>query len=101
VKRRYKVKALKAAQFPSAAEKRFRRPAAALAIIALSVFCLRVCLAWTSPGFFSGDDVEIHEMSLGMLLHQAVRGFELWFGVRPKVTTELRALVEADLLKKK
>jgi shikimate dehydrogenase len=38
---------------------------------------------------------------LGMLLHQAVRGFELWFGVRPKVTAELRALVEADLLKKK
>ena len=38
---------------------------------------------------------------LGMLLHQAVRGFELWFGVRPEVTTELRALVEADLLKKK
>jgi shikimate dehydrogenase len=37
---------------------------------------------------------------LGMLLHQAVRGFELWFGVRPDVTPELRALVEADLLKK-
>ena len=34
---------------------------------------------------------------LGMLLHQAVRGFELWFGKRPKVTPELRALVEADL----
>jgi shikimate dehydrogenase len=34
---------------------------------------------------------------LGMLLHQAVRGFELWFGVRPEVTVELRALVEADL----
>jgi shikimate dehydrogenase len=34
---------------------------------------------------------------LGMLLHQAVRGFELWFGVKPKVTAELRALVEADL----
>jgi shikimate dehydrogenase len=34
---------------------------------------------------------------LGMLLHQAVRGFELWFGVRPEVTPELRALVEADL----
>lgn len=34
---------------------------------------------------------------LGMLLHQAVRGFELWFGVRPDVTPELRALVEADL----
>jgi shikimate dehydrogenase len=34
---------------------------------------------------------------LGMLLHQAVRGFELWFGVRPAVTDELRALVVADL----
>jgi shikimate dehydrogenase len=36
---------------------------------------------------------------LGMLLHQAVRGFELWFGQRPSVTPELRALVEADLTK--
>jgi shikimate dehydrogenase len=36
---------------------------------------------------------------LGMLLHQAVRGFELWFGQRPTVTPELRALVEADLTK--
>jgi shikimate dehydrogenase len=34
---------------------------------------------------------------LGMLLHQAVRGFSLWFGKRPQVTAELRALVEADL----
>ncbi len=34
---------------------------------------------------------------LGMLLHQAVRGFELWFGVRPEITQELRALIEADL----
>jgi shikimate dehydrogenase len=36
---------------------------------------------------------------LGMLLHQAVRGFELWFGQRPAVTSELRDLVEADLTK--
>jgi len=36
---------------------------------------------------------------LGMLLHQAVRGFELWFGRRPTVTPELRALVVADLTK--
>ena len=36
---------------------------------------------------------------LGMLLHQAVRGFELWFGVRPRVTAELRKLVETDLAK--
>lgn len=34
---------------------------------------------------------------LGMLLHQAVPGFEAWFGVRPKVTAELRARVEATL----
>jgi shikimate dehydrogenase len=34
---------------------------------------------------------------LGMLLHQAVRGFELWFGQRPQVTSELRSIVEADL----
>jgi shikimate dehydrogenase len=36
---------------------------------------------------------------LGMLLHQAVRGFELWFGQRPEVTSTLRELVEADLTK--
>ena len=34
---------------------------------------------------------------LGMLLYQAVRGFELWFGQKPVVRPELRALVEADL----
>ena len=34
---------------------------------------------------------------LGMLLHQAVRGFELWFGTRPEVTLELRQLVEKTL----
>jgi shikimate dehydrogenase len=34
---------------------------------------------------------------LGMLLHQAVGGFTLWFGKRPEVTPQLRALLEADL----
>jgi shikimate dehydrogenase len=34
---------------------------------------------------------------LGMLLHQAVRGFALWFAKTPEVTPELRALVESDL----
>lgn len=34
---------------------------------------------------------------LGMLLHQAVPGFERWFGVRPNVTKELRNLIVADL----
>jgi len=36
---------------------------------------------------------------LGMLLHQAVRGFALWFGTEPDVNPPLRALVEADLLR--
>lgn len=34
---------------------------------------------------------------LGMLLHQAVPGFEKWFGRRPEVTAELRARIAADL----
>jgi shikimate dehydrogenase len=34
---------------------------------------------------------------LGMLLHQAAPGFERWFGVRPEVTPELRALIAADV----
>lgn len=34
---------------------------------------------------------------LGMLLHQAVPGFERWFGVRPEVTPELRQIIVADL----
>lgn len=34
---------------------------------------------------------------LGMLLHQAVPGFEAWFGIRPEVTPELRRAVEATL----
>ncbi len=36
---------------------------------------------------------------LGMLLHQAAPGFERWFGVRPNVDEELRALVVADLVR--
>ena len=36
---------------------------------------------------------------LGMLLYQAVPGFAKWFGVRPEVTPELRALVKADIEK--
>ena len=38
---------------------------------------------------------------LGMLLHQAVPGFEKWFGVRPQVTAELRNLIIADMAKPK
>jgi shikimate dehydrogenase len=34
---------------------------------------------------------------LGMLLHQAVVGFEKWFGLRPEVTKELHDLVAKDI----
>ena len=37
---------------------------------------------------------------LVMLLHQAVGGFARWFGVRPRVTQALRALVATDLTSK-
>jgi shikimate dehydrogenase len=46
--------------------------------------------AATARGLLTAD-------GLGMLLHQAVRGFALWFGRTPEVTGELRALVETDL----
>jgi shikimate dehydrogenase len=36
---------------------------------------------------------------LGMLLHQAVPGFEKWFGHRPEVTRELHDLVARDIEK--
>jgi shikimate dehydrogenase len=34
---------------------------------------------------------------LGMLLHQAVPGFEKWFGVRPTVTPELYNIIARDI----
>jgi shikimate dehydrogenase len=34
---------------------------------------------------------------LGMLLHQAVPGFERWFGTRPAVTKELRDMIVRDI----
>lgn len=37
---------------------------------------------------------------LDMLLHQAVPGFERWFGRRPRVTPELRARIAADIASK-
>jgi len=36
---------------------------------------------------------------LDMLLYQAVRGFTLWFGKKPEVTTELRDMLAADVMK--
>jgi shikimate dehydrogenase len=35
---------------------------------------------------------------LDMLLYQAVRGFELWFGVRPEVSPDQRAMLVRDIV---
>jgi shikimate dehydrogenase len=32
-----------------------------------------------------------------MLLHQGIPAWRAWFGIEPKVTTELRATIEATL----
>ena len=44
----------------------------------------------------SGSGLAIAD-GLGMLLHQAVPGFERWFGVRPTVDAELREHIAVDL----
>jgi shikimate dehydrogenase len=36
---------------------------------------------------------------LGMLLNQAIPGFERWFGTRPAISPELRLMLEADIRK--
>jgi shikimate dehydrogenase len=68
------------------------RPAAAVTDLVYAPLDTPLLTAARARGHATAD-------GLGMLLHQAVRGFQLWFGVRPEVTTELRALVEADLAK--
>jgi shikimate dehydrogenase len=35
---------------------------------------------------------------LGMLLHQGPLGWKAWFGIEPKVTPELRKLLEQSLI---
>jgi len=57
-------------RFPASAAARLRAPLIAITCLAVMVFLIRVFLAWRAPGFFSGDDVEIHEMTLGVLLRK-------------------------------
>ena len=44
-------------------------------------------------GGVAGETGGVLAGGLGMLLHQAVPGFERWFGVRPTVSPALRAAV--------
>jgi hypothetical protein len=55
---------------PAHVARLFTRPLVALAGIGFAAFLVKVLLAWQLPGFFSGDDVEIHEMTLGALFGQ-------------------------------
>ena len=69
-------------QLPALARRALARLEGAVAarwivIICLGVFLLKATLAWRLPGFFSGDDVEIHEMTLGKLLRHAWPVWEL------------------------
>ena len=41
-----------------------------LLVLVVASVALKAWFAGTSQGFVTGDDVEIHEMSLGLLLHQ-------------------------------
>lgn len=51
-----------------------------------------------TPLLKAARDAELKTVDgLGMLLHQAVPGFEHWFGVRPEVTADLRAVILADM----
>ena len=68
------------------------RPEAVVADLVYAPLETELLAAARAGGYATAD-------GLGMLLHQAVRGFSLWFGVRPAVTPELRALIEADLAK--
>jgi hypothetical protein len=61
--------------FPARLTRLFHRPAVALIAIGITVLLVKLLLAWRLPGFFSGDDVEIHEMSMGALFD---RDWPVW-----------------------
>lgn len=51
-----------------------------------------------TPFLLQADQIGLATVDgLGMLLHQAVPGFELWFGRKPDVTPKLRQLVLDDI----
>src|SRR2546429_112846 len=62
--------------------------------------CRAVVLGEGGAGRSAGGSLHGRTVDgLGMLLQQAGFGFRKWFGGNPKVTPELRAMVEADILK--
>jgi hypothetical protein len=53
----------------------------------LSAIVLKAALAWAAPGFFSGDDVEVQEMSLGALRHTSWPVWDLRNAIFPLTVT--------------
>jgi hypothetical protein len=72
-------------RLPTEAMRRLRRPLAGILYLTIAVFLMKVLLAATSPGFFSGDDVEIHEMTLGVLLRKPWPAWDLRCAFFPMV----------------
>ncbi len=70
-------------------------PLAAAAVVADIVYAPLVTPLLAAAGARGLRTVD----GLGMLLHQAVGAFALFFGARPQVTQGLRTLVEADLIR--
>jgi len=70
-------------------------PLAAAAVVADIVYAPLVTPLLAAAGARGLRTVD----GLGMLLHQAVGAFALFFGARPQVTQGLRTLVEADLMR--
>ena len=53
---------------PDKAARMFSGRMTGIVSLAAIVFTIKVLVAAISPGFYSGDDVEVHEMTLGVLL---------------------------------
>jgi shikimate dehydrogenase len=77
------------------------QPALELDLTALkrtAIVCDAVYVPLKTPLLYAAEHAGLRTVDgLGMLLHQAVFGFERWFGVRPQVSADLRRTIEADL----
>ncbi|MCB1509874.1 MAG: shikimate dehydrogenase [Hyphomicrobiaceae bacterium] len=68
------------------------------ALVATAVVSDIVYVPLKTPLLAAADAIGLATANgLDMLLHQAVRGFELWFGVRPEVTREQYDLLARDI----
>jgi hypothetical protein len=62
-----------------------RSVARTVGVLAVGTLAVKVFFAWLDPGFFSGDDVEIHEMTLRTLLRTSWPVWDLRSPIYPFV----------------